>query len=317
MTRYLIRRLLVTIGLVGLIMMVVFFAIHLLPGDPAQAVLGGEEANPRPEQIERVRRELGLDDPITVQFGRFATGALTGDLGNSFVRREPVSQMLRVAFLRTLMVAVPAVLLAASFGIALGLLSARARNSIWDPLFSALALVGFSVPSFVSGLALVLVFAVALGWLPSGGYVHPSDDFRAFLTRAVLPVATLMLPTLAVTMRMTRSSVLEQVDMDYVRTARAKGLSESKVLSRHVLRNALLPIVTVVALQFGNLVTGSVIVEYIFNWPGVGRMLLSAVTSRDYPVIQGTMLYVAVAFVFINFLTDVLYAFIDPRIRYR
>jgi peptide/nickel transport system permease protein len=189
------------------------------------------------------------------------------------------------------------------------------RRTMWDPIISAVALLGFSVPTFVVGTLLILLFAVNLGWLPAGGYIDPREDLTGFFRAAALPICSLSLGPLAIIMRMTRSSVLEELGLDYVRTARAKGLAEAPVIMRHVLRNSMLPVITVMGLQFGGLFAGSVIIEFIFNWPGMGRLFLSAIGQRDYPVIQAVVLVVALSFVLINLLTDLSYALFDPRIR--
>lgn len=316
MTAYLIRRLVHTAILVFIIITVVFLMIHLLPGDPAMMILGGSDAQPTQEDIDRLNRELGLEQPLYEQYVNWLRDLTSLDFGTSFSTNQPVASTVLVDRLpRSLMLGVPATLLAILIGVPLGILGARLRRTLWDPVVSAVALLGFSVPSFVIGILLILLFAVNLGWLPSGGYVHPRDDLTAFLKAAALPVVSLMLSPMAVIMRMTRSSVLEELGLDYVRTARAKGLAETPVVIRHVLRNSLLPVITVTGLQFGGLFSGSIIIEFIFNWPGIGRLFLDAVGQRDYPVIQAVVLVVALSFVLVNLLTDLSYALFDPRIR--
>ena len=315
MGTYLISRAVSTLVLLYLIVTVVFLLLHALPGDPAMAVLGGIDANPTEEDIARVRAELGLDRPLYVQYIDWLGGIVRLDLGESFVNNRSVSEDLFTRLPRTMMIIVPAVILAIVIGVPMGILAARYRRTMVDPLISATALIGFSVPVFVTGLLLVLVFSIELGWLPANGYVDPRDDFTGFLKRAILPIVTLTLAPLAITMRMTRSSMLEQLGLDYVRTARAKGLTEFATLYGHALRNALLPVVTVVALQFGAMFAGSVLVEFVFNWPGVNSYLLTAISQRDYPVVQAVVLVIAAIFVLINFLTDISYALFDPRIR--
>lgn len=316
MGAYLIRRTITTIILLYLIVTVVFLLLHLLPGDPALAVLGGIDANPTPEDIERVRERLGLDRPLYEQYIDYLSNIVQLDFGESFVNGRPVSQDLFARLPRTMMLIVPAIIVAVLIGMPLGIIAARFRRSLLDPAVSSVALIGFSMPVFVIGLLLVYLFSIQLGWLPANGYVDPRDDFVGFLKRALLPIITLSLGPMAITMRMTRSSMLEQMGLDYVRTARAKGLAELTTLYRHVLRNALLPVVTVVALQFGAMFAGSVLVESIFNWPGVNSYLLTAIGVRDYPVVQGVVAVVASIFVLINFLTDVSFALFDPRIRH-
>ncbi|HUG13584.1 MAG TPA: ABC transporter permease [Thermomicrobiales bacterium] len=316
MIAYLLRRLVHTAILSFIIVTVVFMMIHLLPGDPATMILGGEDAQPTQEDIDRVKTELGLDQPVYRQYVTWLGKISRLDFGVSFRNNEPVASTVLLKRLpRSLMLGIPATLLAIAIGVPLGILGARLRRTMWDPIISAVALLGFSVPTFVIGTLLILLFAVRLGWLPAGSFVHPLDDMNGFLKAAALPIVSLALSPLAVIMRMTRSSVLEELGSDYVRTARAKGLAEAPVIVRHVMRNSMLPVITVMGLQFGGLFAGSVIIEFIFNWPGMGRLFLTAIGQRDYPVIQAVVLVVALSFVLINLLTDLSYAFFDPRIR--
>jgi peptide/nickel transport system permease protein len=314
---YIIRRAMATVILLYLIVTVVFLLLHLLPGDPATSVLGGIDADPTEEDIARVRQELGLDQPLYEQYITYLGKTARLDLGESFVNGRSVSKDLFARLPRTMMLIVPAIVLAIVTGIPLGILAARYRRSLIDPAVSSVALLGFSVPVFVSGLLMVYVFAIQLDWLPSNGFVAPGDDFVGFVKRAIMPIVALSLGPMAITMRMTRSSMLEQMGNDYVRTARSKGLRELTIMRRHVLRNALLPVVTVVALQFGAMFAGSVLVESIFNWPGVNTYLLSSIGVRDYPVVQGIVLVIATIFVLINFLTDISFVLFDPRIQHR
>jgi peptide/nickel transport system permease protein len=306
-----------TVVLLYLIVTVVFLLLHLLPGDPATSVLGGIDADPTEEDIARVREELGLDQPLYKQYITYLGKTARLDLGESFVNGRSVSKDLFARLPRTMMLIVPAIVLAILTGIPLGILAARYRRSLIDPAVSSVALLGFSVPVFVSGLLMVYVFAIQLHWLPSNGFVAPGDDFVGFVKRAIMPIVALSLGPMAITMRMTRSSMLEQMGNDYVRTARSKGLRELTIMRRHVLRNALLPVVTVVALQFGAMFAGSVLVESIFNWPGVNTYLLTSIGVRDYPVVQGIVLVIATIFVLINFLTDISFVLFDPRIQHR
>jgi peptide/nickel transport system permease protein len=217
---------------------------------------------------------------------------------------------------RTLQLVIPATLLATAAGVSLGMFAARRRGRLADPIASSTALMGFSMPVFVVGMLLVAVFSITLGWLPPTGYVSFGEDAAGFLRHLILPTLALSAAPIAITMRMTRSSFLEQATLDYVRTARAKGLPEPAVAWRHVLRNALLPVVTVVGLQIGSMFAGAVLVEYIFSWPGLNTLLLNSISTRDYPIIQGVVLLAAVLFVFVNLITDLCYAFVNPRIRY-
>lgn len=317
MGAYVIRRAIATLILLYLIVTVVFLLLHLLPGDPAMTVLGGIDSNPSEEDIARVRAELKLDRPLYEQYVTYLGNTARLDLGESFVNGRSVSGDLFTRLPRTMMIIVPAIVLAVLLGIPLGILAARYRRTLADPAISSVALLGFSTPVFVSGLLMVYLFAIQFDWLPANGFVAPSDDFIEFLKRAAMPIVTLMLGPMAITMRMTRSSMLEQMGNDYVRTARAKGLGEITILRRHVLQNALLPVVTVVALQFGAMFAGSVLVEFLFNWPGVNTYLLSSISVRDYPVVQGVVLVIATIFVLINFLTDISFALFDPRIQHR
>lgn len=316
MWAYLLRRAGLSLVLLFVVATILFFSIHLLPGDPVLLILGGDAAQPTPEQIATVRAKLGLDQPLWVQYVRWLTRVIQGDLGRSLVDERPVARDLANRLPRTLQLVFPATLLATAAGVSLGMFAARRRGHLADPLTSATALMGFSVPVFVVGMLLVALFSITLGWLPPTGYVPFGEDPAAFLRHLILPTLALAAAPMAITMRMTRSSFLEQASLDYVRTARAKGLPEPAVAWRHVLRNALLPVVTVVGLQIGGMFAGAVLVEYIFSWPGLNTLLLNSISTRDYPIIQGVVLLAAVLFVFVNLLTDLGYALINPRIRY-
>ncbi len=316
MSRYLVRRILQACVLVFVVVSIVFVFIHLIPGDPAAVVLGGMAANPTQAQLDTVRTRLGLNRPLHLQYVQFLKKMLTGELGTSFVTRRKVFSDLARRFPRTLALAVPAGLLAAVVGVPLGIFAARRRGRLLDSLVSILTLVGFSTPAFVIGSLLVLFFAIELRLLPSSGFVSMTAGFSEFVLHAIMPVVTLAIAPTAITMRMTRSAVLEELFLDYVTTARAKGLSEHTVIYGHVVRNSLMPVVTILGLQLGSMFAGAVIVEYIFNWPGVNAFLLEAITNRDYPVIQAVVLLVAVLFIGINLLVDLLYTVLDPRIRY-
>jgi peptide/nickel transport system permease protein len=313
---YVLRRLLLSGFLVFMVATFLFFSIHLLPGDPALLILGGDSAQATPEQLARVRARLGLDRTLPVQYLSWLARVSRGDLGTSLVDDRPVATDLANRLPRTLQLVVPATLVSLALGIPLGMFAARRRGRLADPAASTVALVGFSMPVFVVGMLLVLLFSLSLGWLPPTGYVAFGEDPGGFLRHLVLPVLALAAAPLATTMRMTRSSFLEQTSLEYVRTARAKGLGEGAVAWRHVLRNALLPVVTVVGLQVGSMFAGAVLVEYIFSWPGLNALLLGSLGTRDYPMIQGVVLLAAVLFVAVNFLTDLCYAVVNPRIRY-
>lgn len=281
-----------------------FSLIHLIPGDPAELVLGMDAT---PEQIAQLRLELGLEDPLAVQFGRWLMRAVGGDLGQSIRSRRPVLTELVPRFLATLELAGASLLFAVILGLGAGLVAALVRDSLCDALITATALVGISVPRFWLGMILVLVFSVSLGALPSGG--------RGSLLHLVLPAIALGWSPGALIARTTRASMIDVLDRDYIRTARAKGLHERTVVLNHALKAALLPTVTVLGLQFGFLLAGSVIVEIVFSWPGIGTLLVDSIVGRDYPVVQGALLFLATCFVIVNLVVDLLYLVIDPRLR--
>lgn len=294
----------------------IFLMVHALPGDPALAILGGGDASPTPEQLATVRAKMGLDKPLYVQYLSYFGKLLQGNLGESLLNGRAVMLDIGLRMPRTLQLIVPTMALAVLLGVPLGILTARYRKSWVDPVVSGFTLLGFSLPVFVVGTLLVLLFALKLKWLPTSGWVDFTQQPVEFFRRLILPVAALTFSPLATTMRMTRASMLEQLNMDYVRTARAKGLSERVVTYRHALRNALLPVVTVVALQFGNMFAGSVLAEHLFNWPGLNNLMFRAIGVRDYPVVQGVVLISSFMFLLVNFLTDISYAMLNPKIRY-
>jgi len=295
---------------------IVFLLLHILPGDPALTILGGLSGEPTEAQIEVVRERLGLDDPLWKQYINYLSRLVRCDLGKSFVNNRPVINDIARRIPRTLQIVIPAVCLAAIVGIPLGIVASTHRGKWLDFVASGSAVVAFSLPAFVSGLLLVWLFAIHLRWLPSGGYVAPAMGLGPFLLRIIMPIITLAVGPAGMAMRMTRSSTLEQLSLDYVTTARAKGIDERRVVFRHVLRNSLIPVVTALGLQMGRMFAGAVIVEAVFNWPGLNSLVLQSVLDRDYPVIQGVILVVALLFILINLATDLTYGIIDPRIRY-
>ncbi len=306
MLRYVSRRLLETfLALVGTSILV-FSMIHLIPGDPA-LLLSGLEASP--EVVEQRRHELGLDRPLGVQYAEFLRGAIQGNLGVSMRTGAPVAREILDRFPYTLAIAVGGILCATALGIATGVLAAMKHNRFGDSSVMVLSLLAVSTPSYWLGLMLMLVFSLWLGWFPSIGIRTPAHY--------VLPILTLAAQSGGVISRMTRSAMLDVTRQDYVRAARARGERELRVVLRHALKNALIPVLSIVGLRFGNLLAGTVLVESVFSIPGVGRLLVDAVLWRDYPMIQGTMLFVAAIFVFVNTGTDLLYAVVDPRIRAR
>jgi len=315
---YLARRFIAALVLLWLVSSAVFLFVRLLPGDPALIILGASDASqPTAEQVATVRGELGLDKPLPEQYVTYLGNLIRGQLGESFVTGRPVILDLRVRLGRTLQIMLPAIFLASLVGIVLGTLAARARGRLLDPILGATGLVGYSVPVFVIGNVLVLIFAISLGVLPPSGYVDLAEDPVRSLRYMTMPIVALALGPLAVTMRMTRTMIVDELALDYVRTARAKGLRDRLVIYRHVLKNAMLPVVAVIGLQVGAALSGSVIVEYVFNWPGMGRLLLQSVGARDYPLIQGIVLLGSALFAFVNFVTDVAYFYFNPRLRAR
>ncbi|MCA9878564.1 MAG: ABC transporter permease [Thermomicrobiales bacterium] len=317
MSAYLVKRLMSMVILVLVVVSVVFFMLHALPGDPAVTILGGDQGSVNAEDVERLREKMGLNLPLYAQYADWLGRAVRLDLGTSLVTGRPIMADMGQRIYRSALLVLPAELIAVVFGIPLGILAARLRKTYWDPLLSLFALIGFSVPVFVSGLVLILIFAVNLGWFASGGFVDPRQDFAGYLSHAFLPVIALALGPLAVVIRMTRSSLLEQMGLDYVVTARAKGLAERRVVFSHILRNAMLPVITVIGLQLGTAFAGAVVAETVFNWPGVGRYLIESIKNRDYPVVQGVVLIVACLYVVLNGLTDISFAVLDPRVRRR
>jgi ABC-type dipeptide/oligopeptide/nickel transport system permease component len=298
-------RLLATVPTLLGVLVVAFLLLNVIPGDPV-AEMVGERADAA--TIARLRAELHLDESLPVQFGHYVWGVLRGDLGRSYITQRPVLGDLAERFPKTLQLAGAAMLLAATCGITLGVLAAIRPGGAVDRFSMILAYVGVSFPVYWVGLLLILLFAVVLRWFPPSGY-----GGIAFL---VLPALTLGTRSIAFVARMTRAAMLEVLPSDFVRTARAKGLPEDRVIGRHAFRNALLPIITVLGLDVGNYLTGSILTETIFSWPGVGRYVLLAIQKRDLPAVQGSILFLSVVFVLVNLLTDVLYAKADPRIAY-
>jgi peptide/nickel transport system permease protein len=305
MWRYVLRRLLVLVPVLLAVALLTFLMLHLIPGDPARSVAG---LNADDAVVEAIRHELGLDRPLVVQFGIYLASVVRGDFGRSIGSRKPVAQELAERLPATVHLALAAACLSTLLGVATGIVSAVRRQTVLDFTVTGLAIAGVSVPVYWLGLMLILVFAVHLEWFPTTGY----DSLR----HLVLPAVTLGYYSTAVVSRMTRSSVLDVLSRDYVRTARAKGLADPAVIGRHVLKNAMIPTVTVLGLQFGALLSGAVITEFVFAWPGVGKYAVDATLARDYPVVQAVVLMMAVIFTAVNLAVDLLYAYLDPRIRY-
>jgi len=305
-TRYISSRLLVTIPVVFGVSLAVFSMLFLIPGDPVKMMLSEFATNP--EQIARMRAQLHLNEPFAEQFGRFVWGALRGDLGSSIRDRRPVTTEILEVLPATLQLSLAALVLAAALGIALGIIAAVHQNSWWDLGSMVVALVGVSVPSFWLGLLLIFLFSLRLEWLPATG--------GGGLDHLLMPAFALGLGAAAIIARLTRSSMLEVLRTEYMTTARAKGLGGPSVVLRHGLLNAIIPIITIFGLQFGSLLAGTVIIETVFGRPGVGRLLVNAILNKDFPLVQGIVLFVAAGYVLINLAVDVVYAAVDPRIRY-
>lgn len=304
MRGYLLKRLLLLFPSVFGVVTVVFFMIHLIPGDPVEIMLG-ETASPADK--DALRRNTGLDRPVAEQYVRFLSGLAAGDLGVSIKTREPVLGEVLSRWPATFELAVGAMSLAAFFGVAAGVFSAARKSRFGDKFWRLVSLLGAAVPNFWLGPVLIIVFSMWLGWTPVSG--------RDGLASLILPAATLAAGMGALILRVTRSSVLEVESEDYIRSARARGVPEWRVFGKHALSNALLPVITVVGLQLGALLSGAVITETIFAWPGVGRLLVDAIEARDYPLVQACVLNVALCYVFANFLVDCAYALADPRVR--
>ena len=284
---------------------IIFTMMYLTPGDPAKIMLG-ESA--KAEDVARLREELGLNKPYLVQFGNYVKKAvLEQDIGRSYITKRPVTTEVMGRFPVTLKLAAFSILIAVAIGIPIGIVSATKQYSLFDNISMVVALLGVSMPNFWQGLLLILLFSVTLGWLPASGF----SSFK----HMILPAVTIGTSTAAVITRMTRSSMLEVIRQDYIRTARAKGQVESKVVNRHALKNALIPIITVVGLQFGYLLGGAVLTESIFAVPGVGRLMVDSIKTRDFPVVQGAVLFIAITFSIVNLFVDIMYAYVDPRIR--
>jgi peptide/nickel transport system permease protein len=316
MIAYIIRRCL-QIPLVALLVtLALFFIMHMLPGDPIYAAIGESEASLDPVAIHQMREDLGLNDPLPVQYARWLGDLAQGDLGRSFKDRASVGQNILDRIPITSQVGLMALLVAICVGVPAGTIAAVKRNSILDYLVTVIAMFGIAVPSFWFAMLLIWLFVVTLGWLPASGFTGIWDDPVGAIRHMVLPVAALGLTLAGSIMRYTRSSVLETLNQDYVRTARSKGLAEKSVIVRHALRNSLLPVVTIVGLQLGYLLGGSIIIESMFAIPGLGRLALDAINGRDYPTLQGVVLLFTVLVLVVNLLTDVSYAVLDPRIRY-
>ncbi len=313
MTTYLFRRLLALLPVMLVVVTIVFFLIHLIPGDPVAVILG-PEANA--QQIEDARRELGLDRPLHEQLVRFYGRLLRGDLGRSYFLDRPVTTALVERAEPTLVLMASALFVAVLIGVPSGIVAGAYPGSGWDRVLMTAALLGVCVPGFWLSLNFIYLFSVRLGWLPVAGYASVFSDPVAALRHMLLPAVSLGFSQSALIARIARSCMIEVLRQDYIRTARAKGLAERSVIYLHAFRNALVPVVTVIGITMAILIGGAVVTEIVFNIPGLGRLIISAILRRDYPVVQGVVLLTAAAYMLINLAVDMVYAFIDPRIRY-
>lgn len=314
MLPFLFRRLASAIVTLALATGVVFIAIHLLPGDPV-AIMLGDQAGSDPVAVARVRAQLGLDLPLGTQFTHWAGALAHGDLGVSLRTGEPVADELARRIPRSLELIGAGLLVAVLLGVPLGVVAARSRGRLARAAASVVAVAGFSAPVFVLGILLVLLFSLALGWLPSSGFVAFSDDPVQHVLALILPSLTIGLNFMGVVARMTRASLSDVMGRDYVKLARAKGLPRGKAILRHALPNALVPVIAIIGVRAGNLLGGTVIIEALFDWPGLSSLLVSAAFSRDYPVIQGSLLAIFALFILISLVIDLAQGFVDPRIR--
>jgi ABC-type dipeptide/oligopeptide/nickel transport system permease component len=304
MIRYVLTRLAYMLPVVWLVVSVVFLMIHLVPGDPIQQMLGEGVAA---TDLQAARHAYGLDVPVSTQYVRYWKGVLHGDLGKSIRFNQPVTKLVKTAYPATIGLTLASLAVAILLSIPAGVRSALRRNRWDDRVLSFVSLLGLSFPNFALGPILMLLFAIRLGWLPVSG--------MGSVSHFVLPAITMGGALAAILTRMVRTSMLEELGQDYIRTARAKGLSERAVVYRHALRNAMIPVITVIGLQFGALLAGAIVTEMLFSWPGVGRLTISAISNRDYFLVQGCVLFIGLTYVAVNFLTDMVYSVLNPRIK--
>lgn len=309
MWKYILKRLLLMIPILIGVTFIVFFIMSLTPGDPAAVILGDQATA---EALEAMREELGLNKPLVVRYGNFLWDLVHGDLGISYRNRIPVWPQIIDKFPNTVVLAIAGILVALVIGIPVGIISAKKQYTKLDNISMVLSLIGVSMPNFWLGLLLSLLFALKLGWLPSQGM---GQGFIPLLRSLVLPALTLGTGVAATVARMTRSSMLEVIRQDYISTARAKGVAEGEITRRHMLRNAMIPIVTAVGLQFGVLLGGAMLTETIFSWPGLGRLMVESINSKDIPMVLGATVFLAMMFSIVNLIVDIIYAFVDPRIK--
>lgn len=313
MFAYVLKRILSSVPVTIVVAIVIFAILRLTPGDPA-AVLAGNDATA--EQLERLRENMGLDQPILVQLVTWFRRILVGDLGDSLLSGIPVTRMIGERMAPTLSLAAGTIVVTILVAIPMGIVAARKPGGLLDRIVVALSVLGFSVPIFVTGYVLIYLFALRLGWVPVQGYSPISEGILPYAQRLVMPVMALSGVYIALVARITRSSIIEVMGEDFIRTARSKGVPERTILLRHALRNAAVPIVTIIGIGVASLITGVVVTESVFNLPGLGRLVVEAVLARDYPVIQGLILLFSFAYILINLVVDILYTVFDPRIRY-
>lgn len=314
MLKYFLKRLLALIPVLIGVSILVFLILHLSPGDPAQIILGPKATQ---QSLDALRHQLGLDLPLHKQYFQWIANILKGNWGRSIQLKREVLPLVLTRFKATAILTVFASLIAITFGLLAGIVSATRQYSLWDRILMFMALIGFCLPVFWLGLILQIYFGLKLSWLPVSG-MHPPGQagLGSILKFLILPGFSLATASMAEIARMTRSSMLEVIRQDYIRTARAKGLSERVVIYSHALRNALIPVITVVGMQIGFLLSGAVLVEIVFAWPGIGTLMVNGILARDFPLVQGTILFVATTYVFVNLVVDIVYAFLDPRISY-
>lgn len=313
-TMFMVKRLLYVIPVILLLTILVFSMIHLLPGDPADILLSGEGGAEDPVVRATLMKELGLDKPLPVQYGIWLWRALHGNFGKSVYSQQDVFGLIFQRFPATLLLAFSAMFVSILIALPAGIISAAKRQQPADYAAMIFALLGVSVPEFWFGIMLILTFSLWLHWLPSMGYVSPLEDFFGSIKFLIMPAVALGLRLAGVVTRMTRSSMLDELGQDYVRTARSKGLTERTVIFVHALRNALIPTVTVIGLQFGSILGGTIVIEVIFSWPGLGQLLVEGILTRDYLVVQAAVLFISILFVFVNLLVDFIYTILNPRV---
>lgn len=310
MYKYILKRLLTMIPVLLGVTFIVYFILAVSPGNPALIILGDGAT---PDSIAKLNEELGLNDPFIVRYLRFVWNAIQGDLGTSYKNSLDVSAMVMERFPATLVLALAATLIALAIGIPVGILSAKKQYSFIDYFVTVLSMIGVSMPTFWLGLLLVMLFSLQLGWLPSQGM--NTESVGMFLRSLILPAVTLGTSVTATIARMTRSSMLDVIRADYIDTARAKGLNDSIITRRHMMKNAIIPIITAIGLQFGQLLGGAMLTETIFSWPGIGRLMIDNIKTKDIPVVLGCVIFLAVMFSIVNLIVDIIYAFVDPRIK--